>query len=239
MNTKIFIYFYLFFFFCTLNAQAQNVILNASADLDGNGKQDTIYLSIDSKGKYNIKINDVSKKGELPDPDSLCDKAKFQMDIIDIDKSDKHKEVMICMYSDIDSCMDYTYHLFWYSGTSISLIWKLSSETPAFSGNGIALVSTWLNFWNKTDKYVLNPKTKTMVHVPQAFYYVGVEVKVNQSIPIFQSTTDKKIVAHLQKDSICSILLYDAPSGFYLIKSSTGLIGWSKETEKLALPSAG
>jgi len=161
------------------------------------------------------------------------------MDIIDIDKTDKYKEVMIYMSSGIDSCMDYTYHILWYSGSSISLMWKLLSETPTFSGNGIALVTNWLNFWNKTDKYVLDPKTKTMVHVPQAFYYVGVEVKVNQSIPIFQTPTDKKIVANLQKDSTCLILLYDAPSGSYLIKSNTGLLGWSKEIEKLSLPSAG
>jgi len=61
MNTKIFIYFYSFFFFCSLNAYAQNITRNASADLDGDGKQDSIYLSIDSKGKYILKINDISR----------------------------------------------------------------------------------------------------------------------------------------------------------------------------------
>lgn len=239
MNTRNFICFCSFCFFCALSIHSENITCAASADLDGDGKKDAIHLSIDSEGEYALEINNVSINGELPDPGSLCDEANYRLDIIDIDRTDKYQEVKILQYSGIDSCMDYTHHILWYSGSFINLMWALEGQSPSFSGYGIVLVTEWVSFWLKTDKYVLDPKTRTMVFVPQAFYYVGVEATVDQSIPIFRTTAGKNVVANLKKGSTCSILLYDQTSGCYLIKSTTGLIGWTREVHKLALPSAG
>lgn len=227
------------FFLGVLNALAQNVTRDSFADLDGDGKQDAIHFSINPKGEYTLEINDISRKGKFPDPNSLCGTAEFQMEIIDIEKQDKYKEVKILMHTDIDSCLDYRHHILWYSGKSITLMWDIQSATPSFPGNGIALVSEWRDFWLQTHKYVLDQKTRTMAYVPQAFYYVGVEAKVNQSMPIYRNINAENIVAELQKDSSCLLLLYDEPSGWYLIKTSAGLVGWIGNVQKLALPSAG
>ena len=239
MNIGNIVCFCSFCLFCALPIHSENITFDASADLDGDGKEDAIHLSIGSEGEYALEINTVSITGKLPDPGSLCDEAKYRLDIIDIDKTDRYQEVKILQYSGVDSCMDFTHNILWYSGSFIKLMWALEGQSPSFSGYGIVLVSEWISFWLKTDKYVLDPKTRTMVFVPQAFYYVGVEATVDQSIPIFRTTACKDVVANLRKGSTCSILLYDQTSGCYLIKSTTGLVGWTGEVYELALPSAG
>lgn len=67
---------------------------------------------------------------------------------------------------------------------------------------------------------------------------MGVEATVNEMYPIYQAKSKQNVVANLSPSSQCLILVYDL-SGWYLIKSSTGLVGWTNNLSKLQLPTAG
>jgi len=99
---------------------------------------------------------------------------------------------------------------------------------PSFPGNGIVYVDDWAGFWKRMDKYVLNKQTRKLDHVKQPFYYVGVTGTVDSSIPIYAATDMKTPVANLLPKSAVLILLNDGKEN-YLLKSTTGLVGWVKE----------
>jgi len=73
--------------------------------------------------------------------------------------------------------------------------------------------------------------------VPQEFYFVGAEGTVKRSFPItFDRTARSAPVANLAQGSRIQVLLA-APSAqqgqppHYLVKSTTGLVGWTTHAE--------
>lgn len=219
---QVLIFFYLFYH--TSLCLALDTVKKAKFDLNGDNKAETILISeITGCGDFVLKVDKISIKGQL----------SYKVDgliIIDIDKADKYKEIAVYTLGPSD---DVEYLIYWYDGKSIKEMGRLA-RWPKFLGNGIVLVDDWMGFWSKRDKYILNKKTRTLELVPQELYYVGIEATVERSFPIYKTRTGSKIVANLKPNSKILILVCDPSpddylSHWYLIKSETGLIGWTQE----------
>ncbi len=201
-------------------------------DLNGDGTPEDVTISgITEEGNFTLRVGGVSVRGKL----EMGESDGFV--IVDIDTSDRYKEIAVHTSGPSD---DDEYIIYWYDGRSIKEVGRLS-RWPVFPGNGIVYVDDWMGFWKKRDKYVLDKNTRKLRLVPQELYYVGVEARVNKSFPIYKTRDRNEILANLKPNSKIIILacyLYSgAPSiqrspddylkDWYLIKSETGLLGWT------------
>jgi hypothetical protein len=219
-------------------ASALDFVMSEDADLNGDGTIENIRLKADQDAaQFTLYINknQVTRTFEGGEPAN-------GFAVIDIKTADKYKEIAVHSPGASD---DNEYYIFWYDGNSIIEMDYLS-RWPTFYGNGIVTVDNWIDFWSQRDKYVLNDKTRTLSIVPQELYYVGVEAEVRTSFPIYKTRTGPDIVANLKPGSKCLILVCDTSpaqytANWYLIKSTTGLVGWARPKalyDNLTLPLA-
>ena len=204
---------------------ADKFVKSEEIDLNGDGQKEKILLSDFEfgHGLFKLKIGEFSISGKLENgrPDGFM--------VVDIDKNDKFKEVAVHTPGPSD---DDEYLIYGFDGTSIKKMGYFY-RWPTFFGNGIVHVKDWMGFWSKIDKYVLQKSPRKLKKVPQEFYYVGVEVFVKKSFPVYRTRKGEKRVAYLKPISNILLLLCDPSSKkffdhWYLIKSSSGLIGWAK-----------
>lgn len=218
------------------------------ADLDGDGTPETVKLTTtrgaNDEQSFTLTVNvaTVTRKLEL--------EADVEMKIIDVDRSDKFKEVLIQGVGASDYSYTFVYH---YDGKALIEILKAEGQGGVeFSGNGIALQSDWMGFWTRKRKHQLDNTTQRFREVPQEIYYVGIEGKVKETFPVYERRGATTVVANTRAGSTMLVVACD-PSPhctgdtndachWYLIKTETGLLGWVRlETlrDKAELPWAG
>jgi len=220
-----------------VHAAKPGFMKSASADLDGDGKKETISLVNDGKesnGHFTLKINALSVRGEY----GMEAPEGFQL--VKIDGSDKYTEVVVSLPGGSDW---FQTQIYWYDGHAIH---EMNGDDqlalfgiPSFPGNGCIYGNRWMGFWKSTDKYVLDKKTRTVKQVPQQFYYVSgldekpVVGKVLHTIPIYETREKKAVIANLRVGSKVLFLLCDNSvsdnNNWYLVKSESGLVGWIQE----------
>ena len=133
-------------------------------------------------------------------------------------------------------------------------------------GNGTILTNAWIGFWSRVVKWSIAADGSLKL-VPQEFYGVGkTDVEVVRTFPLLETRNSKAVVARTKEGSKVTILLwqgelplteskqlssdeleksYSEPAwltGWYLIQTETGLIGWVRGKgldEYLNLPIAG
>lgn len=183
-------------------------------DLNGDGKLDHVWLeNIGENDDYILHINDAQIKGTLH--------AQVEgFYIRDFDNKDKYKEVDV--YTSLPSD-DHRRNVYYYDGKQIQLMAYFDGQLDV-TGYGIVYLRTWNDFWVRVDKYVLDSKSRKFDLVPQDFYYVGVEGNVRKSIPIYKTISSKEEVANLRENS--TVLVVINKGDWYLVKSTTGLVGW-------------
>ncbi|MCP3138121.1 hypothetical protein [Pyxidicoccus xibeiensis] len=200
---------------------AQEPTNSASVDLNGDGKQEAISLTWDEpRDEFVLKAGSATIRG------GTDGNAPPGFVVVDLDSGDKRKELVVTTgQTDYDKQQ----HLYAFDGKALKAIGNVPALTEA-KGNGIILSDSWQGFWNRRDKYALD-KAGLVTEVPQELYAVGVEATVKQSFPLARSRTDKTAVATLAQGSKIQVLAA-APLGppgeyLYLVKSSTGLLGWA------------
>lgn len=202
----------------------------ASIDLDGDGKPEDISLEAkeDAKGfSYVLKVGAATVN-------TRSDAEVHGFVIVDIDSGDKRKEVAVHTGMTDHDSYDALYA---FDGKALKSMGSVHTPIEV-KGNGIILSNTWQGFWNRVDKYVVDAKAGKLTHVPQEFYAVGKEAQVRESFPITQTRSDSKPVAQLAKGSTIQVLLavllpvkgQRYKDNAYLVKSSTGLVGWVSES---------
>lgn len=196
----------------------------ARVDLDGDGKPETLTVRWDlDQGGFTLQVGgaEVTVKTEDPNEGGL--------EVVDLEGSDKWKEVAITTGM-TDS--DHRVFLYGFDGKTLKALGEVHALTEA-KGNGIILSDTWMGFWNKREKYVLDRPSWKVRQVSQPLYFVGVEAKVKQSFALVQGRGDKTPVAILAPESRIQVLAADTSARpvLYLVKSSTGLLGWALGTD--------
>jgi len=219
---------------------AANFVHSAKADLNGDGKMETIVLEVvPDSSDFVLKVNHSSIKGSFSNGGGEPEDTDLM--IVDIDRTDPYQEIAVHNPGPSD---DDEYLVYWYDGVTLKQMGDLA-RWPDFSGNGIVMVGNWMGFWTQKEKYVLDKKERMLKPVPQEFYYVGVESEVKATFPLYRTKNGPEVVANLKPQSKCLVLLFDAssslPNEWYLIKSSTGIVGWARYDsifDKLVLPLA-
>ena len=216
---------------CTSAFGKADQVWNLEADVDGDGKADRITVkATDEYGAYVLTVGGASVTGRI---DESVDEVK----IIDIDRNDRHREVSVFSHGPSD---DPQHHIYWYDGRKIYTVGKLAGVD--FTGHGWVYEHWWAGFWTGTDKHVLDRKTHRLKKLPQEFYHVGVKAKVRSSFPIYCTRSAKTALANPRAGSTVEVVLcaqvkrtgklgpedehYDR---WYLVKSESGLSGWTKE----------
>jgi hypothetical protein len=151
-----------------------------NADLNGDGTEDIINLDVmDNDGDYRgfvLKINNSEISGE-----HSYNVAGFVL--IDIDKSDKQKEIGV--YTPNANGPD-EYIIYKYDGTSIKQIGRTYSATT-FNGDGTVDVITFMPFWDKNDRYIYNRDKDELEWVKKKEYDIDVECAVVENFTVFPS----------------------------------------------------
>ena len=205
-----------------------NFLTSTKVDLNGDGKKENISIKninplsyLPSEDNFVLIVDDELITGNLAEgsPDGFV--------IVDIYKGDKYKEIVVHAPGESD---DDEFLLYSYDGESLKNMGK-PYDWPTFYGNGIVLNDKNVDFWSMREKYVLEKKTRTLKLVPQEFYYVGIKGKTTKSFPLYRTKKRKHIVANLKPHSEILILLckpsLEIKDYAYLIKSTTGLVGWT------------
>lgn len=197
---------------------------SASADLDGDGTPEAIAVKWkDGDEAFVLTAGPATLRGK-------ADSEVHGLSIIDIDSGDKRKEVAVHMGMTDSDRLTLVYA---FDGKSLKELGRVHALTEV-KGNGIILSDTWETFWNRRDKFALDARAGRLAPVPQELFYVGQEATVRESFPLTHSRTDKKPVATLAAASRILVLAASpvparggrSTSYVYLVKSSTGLLGW-------------
>ncbi|WP_375755663.1 hypothetical protein [Corallococcus exercitus] len=202
-------------------------VTSASVDLDGDGKPEAVSFTAGKDGQFTLKAGAATLQANA----SGNDVSGFT--VVDLDTGDKWKELLVHSLGNTDD--DHRFFLYGYDGKALKSLGDVHALTEA-KGNGIVLVDRWMGFWQKRDKYTLDRKAWKLVHVPQELYAVGVdasaagvEATVKKSFPLAQGRTGSAVVATTAQGSKVRVLAASVPAKgevWYLVKSSTGLLGW-------------
>jgi hypothetical protein len=208
------------------SAHAQMPEKSASADLDGDGKPEAISVQWDRVGKQFV-LN----VGSITFRHTAGDFEVRGVSVIDIDGGDKWKEVVVHMGLLSGDYYNRTF-VYGFDGNELKEL-GYTHNLAEVRGNGIVLADWWMGFWNLREKYTLDREAWKLHRVPQELYFVGAEATVKQSFPIVHSSKDKAVVANLAEGSKIQVLASTPVDPktldcWYLVKSSSGLLGWTK-----------
>lgn len=197
-------------------------------DLNGDGINEIPQLEI-HEGSYELKIGDVEVNHKM-------DKA-FGVKDVDLDKASKTKALIVFGEGPGGGVHQ---DLFIYDMPMIKHVGRFDGDLK-FTGYGIAYVSSQQGFWRKKERYRYDKTTKSLRHTPQSLYYVGQTATVKKSFALLLNKNDPNSKVTLKLGSSIEILAADmsqktctAPNGkqsnygceWYLVKSSSGLLGW-------------
>jgi hypothetical protein len=210
---------------CVWSARAQDKkwLTSATIDVNGDGVKERITLTISpDKERYTLRIGNATAQGRL-EPEIEGFK------VIDIDISDHYKEIAVHTSGPSD---DDEYVIYWYSAGKLRQVADIG-RWPRFTGAGIVYVKGWMNFWESTERYVLDKKTHMLRKTPQSSYYVGVKGPARKQFPLFTTAQGAlkggEHIANLREKSIALILLWDPVTKCYLVKSESDVVGWTTE----------
>jgi hypothetical protein len=214
-------------------------VQSTSADLNGDGKPEALSVQWkEGDAAFVLRAGGATVKG------SAANTEVRGLTVIDLDSSDKRKEVAVLTgMTEYDKRVD----LYAFDGKSLKPLGSVPALTEV-RGNGIILSDSWQGFWNRRDKFALDAKKTKVSEVPQELYYVGVEATVKQLLPLTAGRADKALVATLAQNSRIQVLAAVPLKGgksdyLYLVKSATGLLGWATSRDLVekteGLPMAG
>ena len=204
-----------------------------SVDLNDNKKEDIVKLTLieDEYGWRNfiLTIND----------DSVHGKHSYNVNgflIIDLDTSDKFKEVAV--YTPNANGPD-EYIIYKYD-KQIKEIGKIESYAT-FPGNGKIIIETEMMFWTKTDTVTYNPEFCDLVYYPQKLYKINIEADVLESFSLYSDRenfivieeldiNDEVIVMSCDTSPFCDEVLSNSYGYYdwYQIKTESDEIGWAQ-----------
>jgi hypothetical protein len=197
-----------------------------SADIDGDGKPDTIStLYSPSNRTLNVTIGGSTLLTTIQSTD-----VKPELEVIQIHSDRKQRQVLVTL----DSSMDYKdYYIFGFSKGKTVLLGSFGGQNLKVSGNGVVYAEDWLGFFQIKQKYGLSTTTGKLVEIPQPFYYCGAEGTIRKSTKLLLEPNKKSNeVAVLAAGAKVTLLLMKSKpekignDAWYLVKSEGGLVGW-------------
>jgi hypothetical protein len=202
------------------------------ADLDGDGQDESIVLEI-AEGEYTLRIDGRAYSSDNPEQNAQ------NLTVADIDKQTRFRQVLV--HGELNGGYGFS-DLFAYDGRRIERIQGFVGGL-SISGNGKIYVDVWHGNYSTKKRHTYDEKTQTLTETPQDLYYIGMELTVKESFPVYLERAKKSSKILLRKASRISLLAVDFSTGtcdgpggqktewgceWFLIKTSTGLLGWAR-----------
>lgn len=187
-------------------------------DLDGDGKDEKISVT-----EEHVRVNDATVE---------CSGYEFpcEIHVEDINGSDGLKELSLCEFGPRDSkhCRLYVYKGGALKELELSAFEDFYPSDIVTSGNSIVLADTNWRFFERREKFVVSADRSSATLVAQPFYAVGYALHVDRTFPIYGAVGGGGgTVANVRPDSDIEIVLQSgADDGWFLVKISSGLMGW-------------
>ena len=149
--------------------------------------------------------------------------------IIDIDKSDHFKEVVVHSSGPYPESSEV---IFRFDGKTVKEMGKLPGDIEK-ADNGFLYVSCFNDFWDRIEKYALDKQTLKLKHIPQQYYYVGVKAIVDRSFAVYISPLNKRELVRVDIGEDIEILACDISDEnpydeWYMIVTPNRLLGWAQ-----------
>jgi hypothetical protein len=206
---------------------AFDFVTTAKADLDGDGAEEEIHFAALPTG---IVAYDLSIGGaKLGKRFEVVEDLRFA--IVDLDSTDKQREVLIKL-EEANDLRDFI--LVRYFEKKVVELGRFGGQVPSepeLSGNGFVVYGSWQGFYARTIKLALDAKKQKLQELVPELYAVELEVKVKESFPLYTTRGKKEVLARVKVGTQVRILAHDPAAKAFLVRSSTGLLGWVMFTE--------
>lgn len=190
----------------------------ASADLNGDGKNERIKLEGDSD-QFRLTVNDRFIEGTGDNLDGL-------LFLCDINEQDPYKEIAV---TESGPSSDSKTAFYYYDGNNIIFMGKIqgNQDVLQITGSGTFITRSRgdiLQTWFYTDRYKLSADHQ-LVNIPQELYKMDTPVTVRKKLSLQQSPTDSDTALVLNPGEIVIITACDNKE-WCLVEKPTGEKGW-------------
>ncbi|HEY0097303.1 MAG TPA: hypothetical protein VGB96_23455, partial [Archangium sp.] len=207
----------------------------ASADLDGDGKPESLQLEV-KDAAFVLSAGGARAEGRFEGPAQ-------GLTVVDLSADEPQREVLI---QGQGAGGTPAYRLFRLKAGALQEL-ALPPGKPTISGNGILLADVPLGFWERRDKYLYDAAKPGFTEVPQPVYFVGQGFVPEQPLKLLVSRGGEASVTEVAAKTPVVLLAFSpAPGaargsdaqGWYLVLTRQHLLGWVKREALGASPRA-
>ncbi len=223
-------------FALTISSFSQTRDTTFKIDLNFDRIDETIKFTYDEgKLEFILKINKSEYSG------AFSDAYDFGIEVIDINRNDNLKELLIKGYGSSDQSDMY---FFQFIDNKIIPCGHLPSNFGVEStGNSILTEYGWMGFWNIKIKYEFDTKNKTLTKIEEEFYEVNQDCEVKNPFKLLLKRDDNSDVTvtltpktklTILKADISPLCKFedgsndDSGCDWYFFKTSNGYQGWCR-----------
>ncbi|QRN98502.1 hypothetical protein JRI60_05475 [Archangium violaceum] len=205
----------------------------ASADLDADGKPESITLDV-KDSTFVLSAGKARAEGRFEGPVK-------GFTVVDLASDDPRREVLL---QGQGAGGVPAYRLFRLTGGALQEL-ALPPGQPGISGNRILLADVPMAFWVRRDKYLYDAAKPGFTEVPQPLYFVGKGVVPEQPLKLLVSREGNSVVTEVAAKTPVVVLAFspapdaardDDSQGWYVVLTRQHLLGWVRRTALGATP---
>ncbi|MEO8514114.1 MAG: hypothetical protein ABI543_11170 [Ignavibacteria bacterium] len=224
------------FFALTISLCSQSRDTTIKYDLNFDGNDETIKCTYNETTlDFTIQINNAKLSG------TFIDSYDMGIEIIDINRNDNLREVLIKGYGSSDQNDMYFYQFI--DGKIVECGHLPSNFGVEAKGNSQITEFAWMGFWTAKLRYDFDTREKTLTKVDDEFYDVKQDCEVINSFKLLSCRDDNSVVAlSLTPKTKLTIIMADiTPTckyedgtnddfscDWFLFKTSDGKQGWCR-----------
>ena len=206
-------------------------------DLNFDRSEESISCRFDYNSmEFTLRINNSRVSG------SFNDAYDFDVEIIDINRNDNLREVLVKGYGNSDQS-DMFFYQYSTDGKIIECGRLPSNFGIEVKGDGYLTEYAWMGFWTAHIKYDFNSREKTITRIDEEFYDVNQDCEVTKPFKLLADRDDNsgitvmlspKTKLTIIKADISPMCQYDDGSDdnyscdWYFFKTSDGKQGWCR-----------
>jgi len=225
---------FIFLFSSVLFGQIKDTTLNI--DLNFDREEENISCSYNESAlEFTLKINNAVVN------EKFMDSYDYAVEILDINRNDNLKEVLVKGYGNSDQSDMYFYQ--YIDGKIVPCGHLPSNFGIEVTGNGKITEHAWMGFWTAKLKYDFDSKKKTITKIEEEFYDVNQECEVKSPFKLLVKKDDNSEVAvtlstktklTIVKADISPVCKYedgtndDFSCDWFYFKTADGKQGWCR-----------
>ncbi len=218
----------------SVNAQIRDTVFSVDLNFDRN--EDKISCTYNENTlEFTLKINNAAVT------EKFIDSYDCAVEVIDINRNDNLKEIVVKGYGNSDQADMYFYQ---YINDKIVPAGHLPSNFGIeVTGNGKITEYAWMGFWTAKIRYDFDTKNKTLTKIDEEFYEVNQECEVTAPFKLLVKRDDNSETAvtlspktklTIIKADISPLCKYEDGSDddfscdWFFFKTSDGKQGWCR-----------